>query len=107
MSFEQYLNVAAQNVDWLITIGIVVCSSFLITFNVSLRHKVYRLQEQLARLSDDVAALRVAEERRFFTELSPVNAGEAHELRAARTAGKIRLLRDDGDPAPPTDKVLR
>jgi hypothetical protein len=86
MPFEEYLNVATQNVDWLIAIGIAVCLLLLVTFIVSLRRKVYRLQEELARLSDDVAALRLAEETRLFTELNPFSSDDAQEVRAARRA---------------------
>ena len=69
MSFERYLNAAFQNVDWLAAMGIAVCLLLSFIFIASLRRKVYRLQKELARLSDDVAALRLAEETRLFTEL--------------------------------------
>ena len=102
MSFEQYLNTASQNADWLTAIGIAVCLLLSFIFIASLRRKVYRLQEELARLSDDIAALRLAEETRLFTELSPFNSDRAQEVRAAPTGEKMmRPLRDYGNPPRP------
>ena len=102
MSFEQYLNVATQNVALVIAIGIAVCLLLLFAFIVSLRREVYRLQREMARLSDDVAALRLAEETRLFTELSPFNSDQAQEVRVAPTDEKMmRLLRDYGNPPRP------
>ena len=102
MSFEQYLNVATQNVALVIAISIAVCLRLLFAFIVSLRREVYRLQREMARLSDDVAALRLAEETRLFTELSPFNSDRAQEVRAAATDEKMmRLLRDYGNPPRP------
>ena len=49
MSFEQYLNVATQNVALVIAIGIAVCLLLLFAFIVSLRRKVHRLQREMAR----------------------------------------------------------
>jgi hypothetical protein len=54
------------------------------TFIVSLRRKVSRFQKELERVSEDVAGLRLAEETRFFTELSPFNADDTQEAKGQK-----------------------
>ena len=83
MPLTQYADIAAQNLGWLIAIGFIICLLFF-TFIVSLRRKVSRLQKELERVSEDVAGLRLAEETRFFTELSPFNADDTQEAKGRK-----------------------
>ena len=89
MPLTQYADIAAQNLGWLIAIGFIICLLFF-TFIVSLRRKVSRLQKELERVSEDVAGLRLAEETRFFTELSPFNADDTQETGTPRKGRNIK-----------------
>jgi hypothetical protein len=71
MPLTEYADIVAQNLGWLITIGVAVCLFFFFTFTVNRR--LFHVQKELVQLSEDVAALRLAEERRFFTGLRPYN----------------------------------
>jgi len=85
MPLTQYADIAAQNLGWLIAIGFIIGTCLLFfTFIVSLRRKVSRLQKELERVSEDVAGLRLAEETRFFTELSPFNADDTQEAKGQK-----------------------
>jgi len=96
MSLTQYADITAQNLGWIIATGVAVFLLFFFTFIVSLCRKVSRQQKELERLSEDVAALRLMEETRFFTELSPHNANDAREAETPRRGGNVRALRYDG-----------
>ena len=75
MPLTEYADIVAQNLGWLITIGVAVCLFFFFTFTVNRR--LFHVQKELVQLSEDVAALRLAEERRFFTGLKQGRGEEA------------------------------
>jgi hypothetical protein len=67
MPLTEYADIAAQNLGWLIAIGLAVCLFVFFTFTIS--RLLFHIQKELGQLSEDVTALRLAEERRFLTEL--------------------------------------
>jgi hypothetical protein len=81
MPLTEYADIAAQNLGWLIAIGLAVCLILFFTFTVSRR--LFHIQKELGQLSEDVAALRLAEERRFFAELKQ-GRGEGAERQESR-----------------------
>jgi hypothetical protein len=64
---------AAENALSLIALGTTIGFILLLTFAASARRKVFRQQKRLERLEQDVAALRLAEEKRFLKDLNRLN----------------------------------
>jgi hypothetical protein len=95
MPLTEYADIVAQNLGWLITIGVAVCLFFFFTFTVNRR--LFHVQKELVQLSEDVAALRLAEERRFFTGLKQGRGEEAErqEPRQMRACDVPRLVADE------------
>ena len=84
MSLTEYADPVAQNLGWLIVIGVPVCLFLFFTFTVSSR--LFHIQKELRQLSEDVAALRLAEGQALF-----------HRVKAGtrRTGGKTRTPPDE------------
>ena len=76
---SQYLDVAAGNVQLFSVLGVVIVWTIALFIPIaSLRRKAFRQQEELAQLTEEVANLRLAEERRFLADLR----SNPHDLRA-------------------------
>ena len=95
MSLTEYADLVAQNLGWLIAIGVAVCLFLFFGFTVSRR--LFHIQKELGQLSEDVAALRLAEERRFFTELKQGRGegAERQEPRLMSARDAPRLVADE------------
>jgi HAMP domain-containing protein len=65
---NQYL--AAADTSLLIALSIATGFILVLIFVASIRRRVLRQQKQLELLRQDVAALRLAEEKRFLKELN-------------------------------------
>ena len=70
LSYEYF---AAENALSLIAFGTTIGFILFLTFAASVRRKIFRQQTQLQRLEQDVAALRLAEEKRFLKDLNRLN----------------------------------
>jgi uncharacterized membrane protein YciS (DUF1049 family) len=66
----QYEYFAASNMTSLLALGIAVGFISVLIFVASVRRKVFRQQKQLELLRQDVAALRLAEEKRLLKDLN-------------------------------------
>ena len=86
MSLTEYADLVAQNLGWLIAIGVAVCLFLFFTFTVSRR--LFHIQKELGQLSEDVAALRLAEGQALFHR---VKAGSE---RAERQEPRLMSARD-------------
>jgi hypothetical protein len=84
----QYENFAAENTISLIALGIAIGFVFILIFVASIRRKVFRQQNQLELLRQDVAALRLAEEKRFLKELNRPSANALRQYPVLTKAQK-------------------
>jgi len=89
MSFEQYLNVASQNVDWLTAIGHRGLPASIVHIHCEPPSQSF-IASKKNWLGCRMTSLHfaLAEEKRLFTELSPFNSDRAQEVRAAPTSEK-------------------
>ena len=84
----QYEYFAAANITLLIAVGIATGFIFILIFVASIRRRVLRQQKQLELLRQDVAALRLAEEKRFLKDLNRLSTNALRQYPVLTKAQK-------------------